>query len=449
MIECLGPCRFGGWDESGEPIAVPHPAPWIQIAATNIDQTRNTSALLPGLVGSKDRARELGLDIGKEITYGPGSARIESVTSSPRALEGSRPSLVIMGETHHWLSGNEGMRMAQAIQRNLAKSRDGQSRSLAITNAHEPGEESVAEADWEAWQQISAGKSRATGLMYDSLEAPVGTKLGDVDSLRRGLLAARGDSRWLDVERLIEEVMDPTTPPSMSMRFYLNQIVAADDAFLTPQQWGECAVDDRLAAGDVVTLAFDGSLSSDHTALVACRVEDGLLQPLGHWRPEDEPDGRIDNDKVHAEVVRAFQMYDVVAFYADVRFFESYVDRWRDEFREQLLVTATLSGAGKKSHAVAWDFRTRFAEFTAAVGKFEALVLSGDVRHTGDEMLAQHVANAKRAPNRYGFSLRKESRDSSRKIDLCVTAVLASLARWDVQAVGVKRKRTTGSIFAF
>lgn len=407
--------------------------------------------LLPGLVGTKDNARALGLDIGKEITYGPGAARIESVTSSPRALEGSRPSLVIMGETHHWLPSNEGSEMAKAIARNLAKSRDGSARSLAITNAHQPGEESVAEKDWEAYQQIASGKSRATGLLYDSLEAPDDTKLSDVDSLRAGLSAARGDSHWLDVERLIEEVMDPTTPPSMSMRFYLNKVVAADDAFLTPAQWGACAVDDQIAVGDVIALAFDGSLSSDHTALVACRIEDGLIQPLGHWRPEDEPDGRIDNDKVNRRVEDVFASYDVVAFYADVRFFESYVDRWRDEYRERLLVPATQSGQGKKSHAVAWDFRTRTPEFCKAVAKFEALVHSKDIRHSGDAALTQHMGNAKRAMNRWGFSLRKESKDTNRKIDLAVTAILAAQARWDVQATGVlgKRRSKSGRVFAF
>ncbi len=440
-VEFLGPCRFGGWDPSGQPVAVPSPAPWVQIAAVSKDQTRNTMTLFPGLFGGKDRARALGVDLGKEIIYGPGSARIEAVTSSPRALEGGRPTFVVANETHHWLPNNDGRDMARAIARNLAKIRDGAARSLAITNAHEPGEDSVAESDWDAWQQIAAGKSRATGFLYDSLEAPPGTTLADVDSLRSGLVAARGDSDWLDVDRLVEEILDPTTPPSMSRRFYLNQVVAADDAFLAPHEWAQLAVPDRLADRDQVVAFFDGSSTDDHTALVACRISDGLLQPLGHWVPEPE----IDRDAVDGAVGRMFAQFDVVAFYADLAGWESYIDRWRDDFGRKLAVKATT---GRKSHPIAWDMRGRLAEFSAAVERFEADVLSGDLRHTGDAALAQHIANTKRAGNRWGFSVRKEHRESARKIDLAVCAIGARMARRDVQSAGVGRRRT-GRVVGF
>lgn len=451
LIEMMGPCRFGGFGRDGEPIAVPHPAPWIQIAAVNQDQTRTTMSLFPGFLGSKQRALSLGVDLGKTIIYGPGSARIEAVTSSPRALEGSRPSLVISNETHHHLKSNEGRAMDLAIKRNLAKSRGGTARLLSLTNAHEPGEDSVAELDYDAHLQIESGKSRATGFMYDSLEADPETSLRDVDSLRRGLMGARGDADWLDVERLIEEIMDPTTPPSMSMRYYLNQVIAANDAYLSPSEWGACKVDDELQPGDTIGMFFDGSLNDDHSGLVACRIDDGLLQPLGHWDPRDEPNGEIDRDKVNLRVADAFELYDVVAFYADVRMWEAYVDRWRDEYEGQLLVPASPTAHGKKSHAVAWDMRGKVREFSDAVAKFEALARAKDIKQNGDVGLAQHMANAKRAMNKYGYSIRKESRDSGRKIDLSVCAIGASLVRWEVRATGAldKRRSTGGHVFAF
>jgi hypothetical protein len=433
-VEFLGPCRFGGWAD-GQPVAVPHPAPWVQIAAVSKDQTRNTMTLFPGLFGDKDRARSLGVDLGKEIIYGPGSARIEAVTSSPRALEGGRPTLVIANETHHWLSNNEGREMARAIARNLAKSRDGSARSLAITNAHEPGEDSVAEADWDAWQQIASGKSRASGFLYDSLEAPPATELGDRDSLRGGLVAARGDSDWLDVDRLIEEILDPTTSPSMARRFYLNQIVAPEDAYLSPAEWETCRSDDQLADGDQVTLFFDGSTTDDHTALVACRMSDGLVEPLGHWVPDGDA---VDRTAVDGAVAAAFRRFDVVAFYADVYGWESYIDRWRDDFGDGLLVPAT-SATGKRAHAVGWDMRGRTAEFSAAVARFEADVRSGDLPHTDHAALGQHIANAKRSGNRWGYTIRKEHRESPRKIDLAICAIGARMARRDVQNAGKTR----------
>src|SRR5262249_21134889 len=48
-IEFVGPCRFGGFYESGEPMAVPHPASWVLTAAVSKDQTQNTMSLFPSL----------------------------------------------------------------------------------------------------------------------------------------------------------------------------------------------------------------------------------------------------------------------------------------------------------------------------------------------------------------------------------------------------------------
>ena len=225
-----------------------------------------------------------GVDLGKEVVHSRAGGRIEVVTSAPRSLEGSRPSLMIMSETQHWLVSNDGHEMAKAIARNLAKGRDGAARSLALTNAHNPGEDSVAEHDWDAWEAIRDGRSVATGLLYDSREAPPETELADRDSLRAGLIAARGDSKWLDVNRLIEEAYDPATPPSMTRRFYLNQLVASEDAWLAPHQWASCADPTAsLQDGDMVTLGFDGAVREDSTALVACRVEDAHIEMLGCW----------------------------------------------------------------------------------------------------------------------------------------------------------------------
>ncbi|UQA94920.1 hypothetical protein [Streptomyces halobius] len=96
-VEFVGPCRFGGWREDGTPIAVPHPAPWVQVCAVSKDQTRNTMRLFPGMFSPKLIA-EYGIDLGKEIIYSSGGGVIEAVTSSPRALEGGRLPLHLRGD---------------------------------------------------------------------------------------------------------------------------------------------------------------------------------------------------------------------------------------------------------------------------------------------------------------------------------------------------------------
>ncbi|MBQ1164674.1 terminase, partial [Streptomyces sp. A73] len=78
--------------------------------------------------------------------------------------EGGRPTAVNLGETHHWLESNQGHEMAAVIERTATKSADGPTRTLATTNAYEPGEDSVAERTREAFESTQSGRARDTGL---------------------------------------------------------------------------------------------------------------------------------------------------------------------------------------------------------------------------------------------------------------------------------------------
>lgn len=420
-------------------MAVQHPAPWIQVAAVSREQTRNTMTLL-GPMLSKEAVSEFGVDLGKEIIYCRGTGRIEAVTSSPRALEGGRPSFVLKNETQHWIEANAGIEMSRAINRNLGKSRDGAARSLAIQNAHVPGEGSVAEADYDAWNAICEGRSKSSGVYYDATEAPAGTELGDELSLRAGLVAARGDSVWLDVDRLVEEIMDTTTPVEMSRRFYLNQVVAASDSLVSAKEWDVCASGDRLAEGDEITLGFDGGKSDDATALVAVRVSDRLVQPLAIWQAPDGPAGKgweVDRIEVDGAVRNALATYRVSAFFADVALWESYVDQWSIDYRTDLLVKATPKSA------VGWDMRSGLKDLTLANERLVASIADEQIIHTSgdalDSHLRTHVLNARRRLNRFGLSFGKEHRESARKVDGYAAMLLADLARSRVLASGKRR----------
>ncbi|MBQ1167273.1 terminase, partial [Streptomyces sp. A73] len=51
------------------------------------------------------------------------------------------------------------------------------------------------------------------------------------------LEAVRGDSTGLDIDRLKASILDTRNPPSRSRRFWFNQIIAAEDAFLARYEW--------------------------------------------------------------------------------------------------------------------------------------------------------------------------------------------------------------------
>lgn len=429
-----GPCRFGGWDANGMPVAIPHPAPWVQIAAVSLDQNRNTMTLFPTLFGP-NAIDEYGIDLGKTVIYSAAGGRIEAVTSSPRTLEGGRPSLVACGETQHWLASNDGLAMWEAIARNLAKSRDGAARAIAHTNAHDPGEDSVAARDWEAFQAISDGRSSATGLLYDSLEPAADVDLSNPEELREALIVARGDSTWLNVDRLIGEIMDPATPPSMSRRFYLNQLTATEDSWLAPHEWAACSKPTEILADkDVVTLGFDGSVREDSTALVACRVSDGHLQLLGCWEKPDMPGlirWEVDRQAVDAAVRTAMATYQVVGFFADPALWESYVDNWSNDFGGQMKV--------KGNHVRPLEFRmNRPSAVVMALERFYQAVLARTLSHDGSTVLTRHVGNAKRRLGKSGVTIAKEHPSSPRKIDAAYAAVLAFEARSAALAAGIE-----------
>lgn len=432
-VEMLGPCRFGGWD-GDRPAAVDNPEAWVQTAAVSLEQTKNTMRLFPALFTTEAK-RRFRIQIGKEIVHALGDTRlIQAVTSSPTTLEGARSTFVLLNETHLWTASNEGLDMADVIERNATKSPDGAARTLRITNAYEPGEDSVAERDREAFMSVEAGRNIDVGLLYDSLEALPDAVLSP-ETAPEVVRAIRGDSVWLDVGRIVESILDVRNPPSRSRRFWYNQIVATEDAWLAPYEWDACADASVLAADRAeITLGFDGSKSDDDSALIGCLVDDDHLFEIGVWSPDPQT-GEIDRAAVDRAVRAAFEQFDVVGFYSDLHPFESYVDKWAEELGGDLVVKATVR------QPVAWDMRARGAQFTAACERLHDAIIEGEVSHDGSAQMRRHFHNARRAPNKWGISVRKEHRESARKIDSVPAAVLARLARLDYLALPPSRRR--------
>lgn len=523
-VEFVGPCRFAGWltvDRpdldlvAGEPLAKVNPVAWIQIAAVSKDQTRNTMTLFPSLF-TKECIREHGIDIGKELIYAyKGARRIEAVTSSPRALEGGRPTFVIRNETHHWLANNEGHEMAAVIERNATKSKDGAARALSITNAYNPQEESVAQLQREAWENEEAGLSIKTGVLYDSLEADEHAQLrppkkyeylrdpvtGEevrleieptdqevIDHLVAIIESIRGDSVWLDSHRIAQSILDGVNPASRSRRFWFNQIVASEDAWLDPDaitiainslaREARDGTDDILRAGWIVlpddpcVMFFDGSKSDDATALVGCRLSDGFVFTIGVWQrpPKSPKQGKPEawlapREEVDLRVDEAFERFNIVAFWGDpshaiddadaTRYWDPLMDKWHRKYSGALQFWSMKTG--ERTHSIMWDMASplRSQLFTAAAETFvQELHERNDIEEyapafqiDGHPALVQHLRNAKDYPNQWGTSLWKGHRESSKKIDLAVAAVGARMLRRVALNIGVEEEKPAGTIW--
>lgn len=438
LAELCGPVAFSHFDADGEPVGRPRHAAWVQVVAVSQDQTRNTMSLFPVMVSKKLR-EDYGLEVNKTIIYSEVGGRIEAVTSSPYSMEGNRPTFVICNETQWWNESNDGHTLAGVITGNLTKIPN--ARRIAICNAHIPGEDSVAERDYDAWQQVQSGQAVDVSVLYDALEAPADTPVSEIPSqkedpegyeagvakLREGIEIAKGDSYWLPVDAIVEAVLDVRNPVTESRRKHLNQVNASEDSWIAPYEWDAVATPEaKLEKGDRITLGFDGSKSNDWTALVACRIEDGCLFLLGVWNPEKHYNNEVPREDVDAAVRSAFDRFDVVAFRADVKEFEAYVDQWSRDFKKRMKVNAS------PNNPVAFDMRGQQKRFAFDCERFLDGVLEQEISHDGNVVLRQHVLNAKRHPTNYdAIAIRKASKDSSRKIDAAVCGVLAYGARQD------------------
>lgn len=449
LAELCGPVAFSHWDENGNPVGKPRASAWIQIAAVSQDQTRNTFTLFPAMASGKLK-EEYGLDINKTIIYTKAGGMIEGVTSSPLSLEGKRPTFVIMNEVQWWIETNGGHEMFNVIEGNVTKSAGGVARYLAICNAHRPGEDSVGERLWDSYQAVQGGQAIDTRILYDALEAPADTPISEIPSpaddpeghelgiqrLKEGLEIAKGDAYWLDTDTIVASILDVNNSITESRRKFLNQINAAEDSWITPAQWDACYKPVKLNPGDQIALGFDGSKSNDWTALVACRIEDGAIFPLKIWNPDAYPGQEVPREDVDATVHWAFSRYQVVAFRADVKEFEAYVDQWGQKYRKQMWVNAS------PNNPVAFDMRSNQKRFALDCERFLDAVLEREIIHDGQRTLRQHVLNAHRHPTNYdAIAIRKASKDSSRKIDAAVSAVLAFGARQDVLMSKKNRSR--------
>jgi hypothetical protein len=421
-VEFVGPCRFYGWAaqdyfqfglRENDPVGRRHQRAWIQIAAVAQSQTKNTMTLFPGLF-TEACIKEHRIDIGKEVIYAHGGkCRIEAVTSNPRTLEGGRPTLVIKNETHHWLSNNSGHEMSEVIDRNVTKSKGGTARTLSITNAYNPGEDSVAQQERESWEEEVASGWKVT-TMYDSLEAApealmylpdvwVGT---DEETGKKAFRepseeevrayvgaivdAVRGDADWLDVEAIVDKILKPApgkeNSVSTSRRFYYNQVLAAEDSWVHPEAVKR-AIDpfvremrgrkdtkvDQLRVGwapvakdEPIVMFFDGSKSQDSTGLIGCRLSDGYVFLIGIWQQPKGDRGKkylIPRAEVDHRVDEAHARFNVVAFWADpshaldddddTRYWDGYIDDWHQRYGDRYLVWSTKTG--ETQHSVMWD----------------------------------------------------------------------------------------------
>lgn len=219
-----------------------------------------------------------------------------------------------------------------------------------------------------------------------------------------------------DIEEMRSAVR--TTPEAVFRRYRLNQFIHGGGI-----SWMDMAAWDRQAdphwtptPGMEIVMAFDGSVTDDATALMGMTNDDHpTLFPLGMWRrPENAPDDwQVPRGEVEQAIDDAFDLYNVRTFQCDTSYWLAEFTRWQEKFGKRRVLDFTMSNA----------------RMVPAAQELYSAIVDGQVWHCDDPRLNEHIANAVTHETPRGISIRKDSPNSQRKIDLAVAACMANDAR--------------------
>jgi hypothetical protein len=476
MFEAFGPARFAGFAvggetyeflgrtyeyQPGEPMGKPVVSPDVRILATEEEQAGNVYAAVYLNLTEETAplfryAQAYGLTVNKKGVLMPSGGSVRPSTSGSASKDGGNETFAVFDETHLYVKP-ELREMFSTLVRNLEKRRGSTGTwYLETTTMYRPGQDSIAEQTYNAADLIEEGRLLVNRQLFDhrwgeikSLRDPIvpsteESRRWHIENLQHAFREAYGDAlEWNDLESLVNGVFNPMRKESDTRRYFLNALTSSTDAWVPVESWsarniitliksGEAQGFLAPAAGDMITLGFDGARSNDATALVACRVSDHHLFPLLIREQPDGPEGEnwtVDRDEFDAEVRRAFARYTVVGFYADPPYWLELVNAWERDFGDELLVHAS----GSESIRYWTKHTTRIA---MSLELLQTAIADGTMTHAGHKAMTRHFLNARVWRRTGGDVIGKETKNSVRKIDAAMAGTLAFQAAVDYEYRG-------------
>lgn len=452
--ELLGPVRFSHFDDRGLPVGRQEYTPLIQIAAISEDQANNTYYLVMEMLQHGPAYYDYNLRgcilLSKVHTADGGI--IQKVTASPRGREGQRVTFVVCDETHLWVPAEKGPELFDAIRRNAVKM---DNRIVETTNAPVPGEMSVAEKSHEAVLQqvedlIREGKQGYIDILLDTREVTVKNiydKLEAMPALRYVYGdAAIENGGWVNLERIYQDVIDPSTTEHMARRFYFNQRLSGHTTWLNPDDWA--AVKNprlQLFKDDPIALGFKVVPMNGAAVLIGCRLTDGALFNLSgaHWeRPAElakETEWEIPHDEIDSRIENVIYRYNVFKVLCDPQHYQDIVGKWAAKFGDSQLDEPLVEEFWTANN------KTKMAR---AVEQFSDAVVSKRLSWM-DGQLNRHVLNCHTEEVPGGLTLRKETPGSKRYIVAAQAAVLSLEAATLAIEEGALAEPPNNTIFSF
>jgi phage terminase large subunit-like protein len=306
------------------------------------------------------------------------------------SLQGWDPSMALVDELHVVTDDTFEAMAARAGKRD-------RSLLLAISTPPKAGDDGVMR------RLVDHGRDGDDPSFYFAeFAAPAGCAVDDEDAWKVANPA-------LD-DFLHRDALRATLPPKMRenafRRYRLGQWVGVDAAWLPDGAWAACAdATITIPDGAEVVLAFDGSFNGDTTVLtVATVAELPHIDLVECWEAAGAQVPIVD---VEAAIRAACRRWRVLEIAADPF-------RWARSLQ-------LLDGEGLP----VLEYPQSPGRMAPATARFYEAVVNGALTHSGDSRLARHVGNAVLKEDARGSRLAKERKDSPRRIDAAVAAVMA------------------------
>ena len=335
--------------------------------------------------------------------------------AEPGALHGHDPSLLVVDELHVVTED-----VWEAVSSVTGKRPE--SLTLAISTP-------ASSPDSIMWKLVEHGRANDDPAFWlKEYAAPEGCASDDVEAWKIGNPAMACRQPFLSVDGMAAARRTLREPVFRQLR--LGQWVTGSDSWMPFGLWAELAdVEHRVEPRTRVVLAFDGSASGDSTALIGCTVGPAPhLFVVGLWENPGDPRWRVPRADVDRAVDLAFDTYDVAELAADPWGWRSEIEAWAERHGEKRVLEWNTA------HAL---------RMAPATDRMYAAAVDHALTHDGDSRLALHVAHCVAKATNNGDLISKDKRNSPRKIDAAVAAIVAlDRAAWHNNNRSKKRARS-------
>jgi hypothetical protein len=400
LVEALGPCRFAGWAKGGEtyqlldfvyeyqpgePMGQSVTYPFLRLMATEEGQTGNVyDAILYNLTDGP-LGEVPGVDPGITRTILPDGGEIVPSTASSASKDGGKETWVDFDETHLYVTP-ELRRMYNVVRRNMAKRKQAEPWSAETSTMYAPGEDSVAERTHRLAELIRAGKVPRGRLLFDHRDGP---DLDPVSTERKLLKEALAESygpaaAWMPLDRMVDEAKDPRNDPADWKRYFLNRRSSRAGAAVDPEVWEKLADPDRVVEdGARIGLGFDGSISQDATALIACTEDGHVFVPVVDGRPTiwvrpsyADRSWRMPRLAIEGAVADVFGRYEVGRMLCDPPKWQTEIEQWSHRWGDEIVLFFDTNQPRRMS---------------GACDRFTTTLAEHALTHDADPLLTAHV----------------------------------------------------------